>query len=145
MCTVWKQNTISSLDQCFTHETPPKISPCYQISLLSSTHSPWRLASNPWGPCFPPAGLTPWLGACLCSLWSPRWRLNVWVAARKQRGEGRERERERRFRSAWGKGSLVLKEPFVAIISPGLPCAQTLWKVTLIPARRAGRPAYLLN
>ena len=67
---LWKQNTISSLDQCSTLETPPKVSPCYQISLLSSTHSLWRLASNPWGPCFPPAGLTPWLGARLCSLWS---------------------------------------------------------------------------
>lgn len=70
----------------------------------------------------------------------PGWRLNVWEAAMRQWGGG---ERRRRFRSAWGKGSLLLKEPFVTIISPGLSCVQALWKVTLIPARRAGKPAFL--
>lgn len=54
----------------------------------------------------------------------PGWRLNVLVAAMRQRGEGWGRRR-RGFRSAWGKGSLLLKESFVAIISPGLACVQT--------------------
>lgn len=56
-----------------------------------------------------------------------------------------EAERRRGFRSAWREGSLLLKEPFVAIISLGLPCVQSLWKVTLIPARHAGIFTYLLN
>jgi len=53
--------------------------------------------------------------------------------------------RRRTFRSARGKGSLLLKEPFVAILSPGLPRVQTFSKVTFIPARHVGKDAYLLN
>lgn len=67
----------------------------------------------------------------------PRWRLNVWVAAVRQRGEGRE---------GGDLGhALLLKEPFVAIVSPRLPGVRTLWKVTLISARHAGDPAFLVN
>lgn len=124
------QNVIN-FSSVFTYETSSYLSPLHQISLvLPQSH--WSLPL--WGPCFQSTGLSPWLGThCYCSLWSldegSMFEESLW-----SRGEGRD------------LGQLAAAErALCGCHFPWSAHVQALWKVTLIPARHAGKATHLLS